>query len=187
MNKASVSSVLWLDDEFETRYAFSLAPWQRVLDKRVRAGQMKVQLCNTLGKFRNLVEDRIQQLGTADSPFELLIIDVMLNLEETDNYSEFGFPDEDLIHLEAGAQIAGLIRGSQHEDKLRPPWLKALATTPLLLLSASPMAPNWVRRQVGHSRMKGVEVILKDLRRKPDVVEPSEDFDAAVGRLVGLG
>jgi hypothetical protein len=182
--------VLWLDDEFETNYAFSLTPWKRVLDRHNSNGAIRLHTCASLERFKVLVEQRQHknQRDVAAAPFDLLILDVMLNYEVAKNYGLFGFPDETLIPLEAGAQIAGLIRGGKYDDRQRPPWLRCIKNTPMLLLSASPMAPNWVRQQVEPARMQGVVIVRKDLQLRSDglAMDPTPEFEESVRRLVGI-
>lgn len=180
--------VVWLDDEYGTSYEYSLSPWRRTLERMANSGSIRLHLCSSLGRLRSIVEERIGEDQTQASAVSLLILDVMLNFEECETFELLGFPDEHLISLQAGAQIAGLIRGKRYDESKRAPWLVALRSTPLLLLSANPQAPSWVKQQVGASQMNGVKVVMKNLqRRRGDVeLEPAPEFEEACVELSAL-
>ena len=180
MNETGQRSVIWLDDELASDYEFALTPWSRALEHRVGQLGAKLLRCQSLEKFVETVQQCTQSGSVA-----LLVIDVMLNFEANKTFEPLGFANERLIPLEAGARIAGLIRSSLF-DHARPPWLTALRSTPMLILSASPRAPDWVTREVGPSRMDDVEVVLKDLTPQSDgqAMEPVQAFFEVLNRLL---
>lgn len=178
--------VLWLDDEFGTPYEPTLAPWRRVLDRRAKEEAIRLVTCGTLEGFKQRVEGRLPAHGNAEPPFRLLILDVMLNQEHQTDFALFGFPDERLVNLTAGTQIAGLIRSSRYDRQIRPAWLQSLRDTPLLLLSGSPNARSWAEEAIGPSKMRGVEVVLKALLRRNDGHAAVPEFDGAICSLCGL-
>lgn len=181
MSEPTQRSVVWLDDEFDSEYEFALAPWKRALEQHVGQLGAKLLRCPSLEEFVKTIQ-RCATSGTV----MLLVIDVMLNFESNTTFEPLGFANERLIPLEAGARIAGLIRSSLF-DRARPAWLTGLRNTPMLILSASPQAPDWVKREVGPSRMNCVEVVLKDLTRRSDglAMEAEQEFSNVLNRLLG--
>lgn len=180
MTQRSAAHAIWLDDELDPAkgYSAALAPWRRTLELRERQGNLKLHTCYTLESF-------VQQVSASTTP-GLIIIDVMLELVEHRNFATLGFPKERLIPMEAGAQIAGLIRSTKYPDAQRPSWMPLLQSVPMLLLSASPNALTWTRQHVGASKMKGIEVVLKHLRYHADDSrhEPTPQFGAAIDNLL---
>lgn len=179
------ANVLWLDDEFGTERESGLTPWKRELNKAEKKGRLKVRPCGRLDDFARLLEAGAPHAGDTFRAFDLLIIDVMLNLEVQTNYEPLGFDEELVIQMEAGAQIAGLIRGSLFDGQ-RPNWLAAYRHVPLLVLSSSPEAPRWVAKQVGSRRMESVRVVVKALQTRSDGqgVDASKAFLEAVDALL---
>ncbi|WP_144290008.1 hypothetical protein [Ideonella sp. A 288] len=181
MNDVALRDVIWLDDEHGSRYAFALAPWRRALEQNLGRYRARLLCCRTLDSFADQVKQGVERKSIA-----LLIIDVMLAYDEPQHdFSPLGFPDEALFPLEAGAQIAGLLRSSEFDGK-RPEWLAAACSTPLMMLSASPQTHSWVVRNVGASRMKGVAIVLKNLSRSSDghTLVPAAEFVETLDQLL---
>jgi hypothetical protein len=188
MGDIAGKNVIWLDDEWESPYQFALGPWKRSVEQRTSQAGIKLHCCSSLVMFSEAVRRCSRASPDDRAPgISLLIVDVMLNFDSCPTFSDIGFPQENIIPLEAGAQVAGLIRSSQF-DESRPHWLASVRETPLLVLSASPQAPGWVNREVGRSRMNGVEIVLKNLVRRSDgfAMEPEPEFTDAFGRLLSL-
>jgi hypothetical protein len=142
---ASAISVLWFDDEFGTDREASLAPWRRAMQAEHDKGRLRFRTCSKLSELAELLRSGVADDGTRGaSTYSLLILDVMLNFEQGENYEQLGFEEELVIKLDAGAQIAGLIRSSKFDDG-RPEWLSHYGNVPLMLLSSSPLLRDLVR------------------------------------------
>lgn len=184
MSETKQRVVIWLDDELGSEYEFALAPWKRALEQHLARAGARLVRCRNLEAFVE-ASKKFGAVPASGNRVALLIIDVMLNFEGCETFELLGFAKEKLIPLEAGARVAGLIRSSQF-DAVRLPWLTELRETPMLILSASPQAPGWVRRNVGPSRMTNVEVVIKNLVRQSDglAMQPAQDFFDVLSRLL---
>jgi hypothetical protein len=154
--------VLWFDDEWNTEREAGLAPWRRALQAEQNAGRLQVSMCAQVAQFAQLLRDGATGPRDRWQSFKLLIIDVMLTNEPESTYASLGFDEERVIKLDAGAQIAALIRSSMF-DAERPDWLATYRTVPMLLLSSSPTLKTLVGNKVGHRRMEQVKLVSKSL------------------------
>ena len=119
-------------------------------------------MCAQVAQFAQLLRNGADGQRDRVRPFKLLIIDVMLTNEPEGTYASLGFEDERVIKLDAGAQIAALIRSSMF-DAERPEWLAAYRTVPMLLLSSSPTLKTLVSNKVGYRRMDHIKLVSKSL------------------------
>lgn len=156
-------NVIWLDDEFGTDSERVLSVWQRPFVTGQGQDRAHLLTCNQVEHFAKLVRDGIVEEGQPTRRhYDLIILDIMLNLEEGSHFGALGFADESIIPMDAGAQLAGLLRSTFHDDR-RPEWLRPYVEVPLILLSSSPLVVDLVMDHIGHRRMSGVEIFSKSL------------------------
>lgn len=181
--KLQPKSVLWFDDEWGTARQAGLAPWLRALHAEERGHYMKLTMCNSLREFARLLHEGPEP----GRVFDLLIIDLMLTDELETTYACMGFPNERVLRLDAGAQIAGLLRSSAFDDE-RASWLAAYQHVPILLLSNSPTLHALVINYVGHKRMDQIKVLSKEfvVRKGGDGVDAQPNFVEAVRLLLNV-
>ena len=177
--------VLWFDDEWGTEREPGLAPWQRALHAEQSAGRLRLTMCNRIVEFARLLRESTAAANPSQRRFALLIIDVMLTEEPEQSYRSLGFEDERVIKLDAGAQIAALIRSSMH-DRDRPEWLRGYVDVPMMLLSSSPNLTSLVSDKVGFRRMKSLKMVPKSLvtRAGHEGVDADEEFIETVRELL---
>ena len=186
---ADAASILWLDDEWGTAREVSLAPWRRALQTEQERHRVRLRTCSQLHDFARSLREGVESPGTAGEPsHRLLIIDLMLSYERDMNYASLGFDDERVVKLDAGVQIAGLIRSSQFDGQ-RPDWLAPYGRVPMLLLSSSPLLAQLVQAHVGYRRMQALRWVSKSLQQRPGGagVDASADFLEAVRGLLSTG
>lgn len=179
--------VLWLDDELGTERQSRLSPWLRPLQEMERLRQIRLTMCNNADDFaRNLGRDLPDSQMSTLPRFHLLIIDVMLTEEQDRTFSSMGFPDEQLHPLDAGAQIAGLLRNPTYGEPSR--WLAAYSEVPILLLSSSPALNSLVRRKIGRGGAMGIEIVSKRLQiaDRDEGIRADPAFVDAVKRSLGI-
>ena len=181
-------AVLWLDDEFGTEREPRLSPWMRPLRALEGTGHVRLTTCNRIADFAVHLGSKIATEECTILPrHQLLILDVMLTEDKVENFESLGFEEERMFPLDAGAQVAGLLRSSLFEGE-RKPWLRAYCDVPLMLLSSSPTLRSLVTKKVGNGRMFKVELISKriELDARGDRVVADPDFEAALRRQLGL-
>lgn len=174
--------MLWIDDAWGTERETGLLPWRRTLQQFEDQGLAKVTTCSRLAEFARHL--RTPENVTNPS-FDLLVIDVMLTDEPESTYSCLGFPEEQVMRLDAGVQIAVLIRSSTF-DLGRPHWLSPYQSVPILLLSATPSLRSLVDGKLGYRRREKLLMLPKDLVRRTDQsgYDAHPDFGVAVKSLL---
>ncbi|MFT3819692.1 MAG: hypothetical protein QM750_19010 [Rubrivivax sp.] len=180
-----MTPVIWFDDEWNTEREDGLAPWQRALQAEQSAGRLRLTMCNRVVEFARLLRDSTAGEGAERRRFELLIIDVMLTNEPERTYASLGFDEERVIKLDAGAQLAALIRSTLF-DAERPEWLRAYVGVPMMLLSSSPNLRSLVSDKVGYKRMGSLKMVPKSLvtRAGHEGVDADEEFIETVRELL---
>jgi CheY-like chemotaxis protein len=181
--------VLWLDDEFGTDGERVLDLWRRPLTAMRDPAPVRLHTCDRIARFAECLRAGTNVSGNGTPKrYDLIILDVMLNLDDVVSFSSLDFEDEQVIRMDAGAQLAELLRSSAHDGR-RAPWLQPYIAVPLVLLSSSPLVENLVMNRVGHKRMHGVEVFSKSLRldtSETAATAPADDLNRLAAILRGI-
>jgi hypothetical protein len=156
--------LLWHDDELDGPRSQYVAPWRKWFE-RLRP-PFSVTYTSTLVDFAAALRQ------TED--FQLLVLDVMLKRERDTDFRALGFERERILRLDAGAQIAGLMRNSVFA-RTRPDWLQRYSRTALVLLTSTPTVEDLIRQYVDADLRTGVYGIGKS---HGDTV--TQEFDATM-------
>lgn len=156
--------LLWHDDELDGPRSQYVAPWRKWFE-RLRP-PITVTYTSTLAGFAAALSQ--------EDEFQLLVLDVMLKRERDTNFRALGFERERILRLDAGAQIAGLLR-NQVFARTRPEWLKRHSRTTLVLLTSTPTVADLIQQYVDADLRTGVHGIGKS---HGDTV--TQEFDAAM-------
>lgn len=156
MSTPSKISLLWHDDELDGARTPYVAIWRTWFDRRAASIGAVMRCTSTLREFSSALQ-------AAKPRFDLLVIDVMLKREPDTNFSSFGFARERILRLDAGAQIAGLLRNGGDFERNRSDWLKSYASTPIVLLSSTPTVVDLLKHYVDADRRDGVLGLVKSV------------------------
>jgi hypothetical protein len=189
--KKAIPHVLWLDDQLVPERQSYIAPWFNWFDQQQKKSRLRWTSCSRIEQMAKAMQVAAASLQ-ADSAdrIDLLVIDVMLK-PEGDDFRVLGYPKEQLLRMEAGVQLVGLMRNAQHEVG-RPDWLACHRQTPVLLLSASALVAGLLAQHVPKDCRADLFVISKSLGEEGrDGATVSPDFqrmmDELLARVIGGG
>jgi hypothetical protein len=176
VNQSKPIRILWHDDEIGGARESYVSPWLNWFTKEAPLLNVTVRKTSKLSELSSALKSEVLN-------FSLLIIDVMLKREPDQTFCALGFPNERVLRLDAGAQIAGLLRNELF-DHQRPPWLNSYKATPLLLLSSSPTLSELVKLYVEADRRENIVAISKSLDISGDEARVDDSFDKTLRDLV---
>jgi hypothetical protein len=160
--------LLWHDDELDGPRSQYVAPWRNWFE-RLRP-PFSVTYTSSLAGFAAALNQ--------PNDFQLLVLDVMLKRERDTDFRALGFERERILRLDAGAQIAGLLRNPVF-SLTRPDWLRRYSRTTLVLLTSTPTVADLIRHYVDADLRAGVHGIGKS---HGDTV--TQEFDVAMQALL---
>ncbi len=167
--KPTSLNILWHDDELQREDRYSLAPWRNWLQAIAFEANGRLACSATLEGLGEL-------LRATNCTWHLIILDMRLAHEPDRTLAALGFPTELLLRVDAGLQIAALMRSSRFDGK-RPTWLQSVSATPLVLFSSSRVTEADLISYLGNDRRNGVTTILKSLDVREGSVQISLDAD----------
>lgn len=177
MPQPAIIRILWHDDELDSNRAAYVAPWRKWFDRNAPKLGAAMQYTATLAQFA-------QALRSDGPTIDLLVIDVMLKREREQDFSILGFAREKLLRMDAGAQVAGLLRNSGF-DGTRPDWLRRYRRTPVVLLSSTSTVMDLLKKYVDGDSRESVFAVVKTLNvSATGPVDVDSGFASAMKELI---
>ena len=177
-------NLLWFDDDLRPRSEGEssererLQTWLRYLNTTDRVERICLIEVRELASLREQLKRRFDKPANDPEHIDAFLIDVLWRKNGQDEAWSFGdlapeFRDEQVLPLDAGAQLIGLMRNRRYARQ-RPAWLQAFDKHPIAVLTTLTDHSGTVDKHVDEDVLASLTVLLKGTSADADM--PDEAF-----------